>query len=155
MFMMVRSVATSHKCTTSRLILCFGCFRLDEGGDNFTHEGTQHFMQACAGAFSGTGQTEQSSDTLSHAESERAHRADMITIRMAGSYSECMAKDVPWKPQESSIPSCECGFLSQGRRRCRTRGALKMISERMMASNCSWSFLHSSESKPNFHSVRL
>jgi hypothetical protein len=57
-------------------------------------------MHACAGAFSGTGLAKQISDTFLRLDVERAHRADVVTIQMAGSFSECMAKDVPWQPQD-------------------------------------------------------
>jgi hypothetical protein len=55
-----------------------------------------------AGAFSGTGFAKKSSGTAVRAEAEQAHRADVIKIQIAGSYSECAAKEIPWTPKEHS-----------------------------------------------------
>jgi hypothetical protein len=59
----------------------------------------RHFVDAWAGAFSGIGIKENWCSHLCE-EAEQAYYADIHRITLTASYSESMARGVPWRPSE-------------------------------------------------------
>jgi hypothetical protein len=57
-------------------------------------------VDACAGAFSGIGLKKLQWGTGLRKKAEQAYNADVLRIRLTGSFSECVAKGVPWSPGE-------------------------------------------------------
>jgi hypothetical protein len=58
-------------------------------------------VDECAGAISGIGMGQQPG-TSSLENVEQAYRADVHSIPLAGSYSECMANYTPWRGGKGS-----------------------------------------------------
>jgi hypothetical protein len=73
--------------------LCTGCEVRYKG---------QVSVDACEGAVSGIGLEKQQAGTSSLKKAEQAYRADVHSIPLAGSYSECMANYTSWRPGKGS-----------------------------------------------------